>query len=121
MKEISGENMEEHIRDIHDNIQENIQQNIHEFRNKKTSMQYARVMAGGMCSLIGTLLAIYIGGWLMILVPLKEAFGAFLLGTLTKKMIFFTTVKCMLSLTTGGAIWCGGYILNRKIGGYEEY
>jgi hypothetical protein len=73
-----------------------------------------------MCSLIGTILAIYVGGWLMILVPLKEAFTAFLFGALTKKLILITTLKCVLSLTTGGAIWCGGYILKNKIIGYEE-
>ncbi len=106
---------------LEENIHENIQENIKEMREKKTSLRYARLMAGGMCSLIGTLLAIYVGGWLMILAPLKDAFGAFLLGALTKKLVFITTVKCALSLTTGGAIWCGGYILNRKISGYEDY
>lgn len=105
---------------IKENIQENIQENIKEFQEKRNYMRYARVMAGGMFSLIGTLLAIYVGGWLMIFAPIKETIAAYFLGTLTKKMVFSTIIKCVLSLTTAGAIWCVGYILKCKIIGYEE-
>jgi hypothetical protein len=105
---------------LKENIQENLKENINELKEKRNYMRYARRMAGGMCSLIGTLLAIYVGGWLMLLSPLKETVFAFFLGTVTKKMVIVTTIKCALSLTTVGAIWCGGYILNRKIVGYEE-
>ncbi len=116
MREAQG-NLTENIKE---NIKENIQENIKEFEEKKTSMRYARLMAGGMCSLIGTLLAIYVGGWLMILAPVKETLAAFVMGTLTRRMVIVSAIKCALSLTTAGAIWCGGYILNRKIIGYEE-
>lgn len=112
--------IQENIHELHENIHGNIQENLKELKEKRTSMRYARLMAGGMCSLVGTLLAIYVAGWLMILLPLKQAFAAFLLGALTKKMVLVTALKCVLSLTTGGAIWCGGYILNRKLIGYDE-
>ena len=115
------EQMKENIREnIKENIPANVQENIEQFKVKRTSRQYARMMAGGMCSLIGTLLAIYVAGWLMLFVPVKEAFTAFMVGALTKKMVITTAIKCALSLTTGGAIWCGGYILSRKCIGYEE-
>lgn len=120
MQENIKGNLEDNIFELHENIHENIQENIQKLKNKKTSMQYAKLMAGGMCSLIGTILAIYVGGWLMILVPIKETFTAFLLGELTKKLIILSTLKCALSLTTGSAIWCGGYVLKNKIIGYEE-
>ena len=111
--------MHEMERNLKENIQENMQENIKEFQEKRNYMRYARVMAGGMCSLMGTLLAIYVGGWLMILVPLKETVAALFLGTITPKMVFTTAIKWLLSLTTAGAIWCAGYILNRKIVGHE--
>ncbi len=116
MREAQG-NLKENLKE---NIRENIQENIKEFEEKKTSMRYAKVMAGGMCSLLGTILAIYVGGWLMIFAPVKETLAAFVMGTLTKRMVLISALKCALSLTTAGAIWCCGYILNRKIIGYEE-
>lgn len=139
MRENVQSNLEDNIYDLHENIheiQQNIQQNIHEtfqenikdnikdnfkqLQNKRTSFQYARLMAGGMCSLIGTILAIYVGGWLMILTPIKELYTAFYFGRLTTGLIAINTIKCALSLTTGSAIWCGGYILKNKFIGYNE-
>lgn len=118
------ENIHEIQQNIHDslqeNIKENIKENIQELQNGKSNVQYARQIAGGMCFLIGTLLAIYVGGWLMIVAPLKELLNAFLLGKLTKELIVISTIKCALSLTAGSAIWCGGYILRNKMIGYEE-
>ena len=109
------------MKEVQKNLSDSIKDNIKELENKKTSWQYARAMAGGMCSLLGTLLAVYVGGWLMLLVPIKETITALMLGTLTKKLFFVTAVKCALSLTAAGAIWCAGYILDRKIAGHAEY
>ena len=44
---------------LKDNLRENLQENIKELQERKSYMHYARLMAGGMCSLAGTLLAIY--------------------------------------------------------------
>lgn len=112
--------MQEAQSKLKENIHENLQENIKELKEKRNYMRYARRMAGGMCSLIGTLLAIYVGGWLMLLSPLKETAVAFFLGTITRRMVIVTTLKCAFSLPTVGAIWCGGYILNRRIVGYEK-
>lgn len=106
---------------LRDNIQENIHENLQEFAERKTSFQNARVMAGGMVTLLATIIAIYIGGWLMLLVPLKQTLEAFFAGMLTRQMLFATALKCAFSLTTGGAVWCAGYIISRKIIGYEDY
>jgi hypothetical protein len=114
------ENLHEIQQNIHETFQENIKGNIQQLHNRRTSMQYARMMAGGMCSLIGTILAIYVGAWLMILTPVKDIYTAFYLGKLTTGLIVISTLKCALSLTTGSAIWCGGYILKNKLIGYEE-
>ena len=105
---------------LKDNLRENLQENIKELQERKSYMHYARLMAGGMCSLAGTLLAIYVGGWLMLLYPIKETIAAVILGTVSKKMVIVSLLKCLLSMTTAGAIWCCGYILNRKLAGYEK-
>lgn len=89
-------------------------------RVKREYLHYARLMAGGMCSLIGTVVALYVGGWMMLLFPLKETVSAMFLGTLTKKMVVCNAIKCLCSLTVLGAIWCCGYIAKCKIIGYEE-
>ena len=103
------------------NVQQNIRKNIKEnIEEKKNYMRYARIMAGGLCSLIGTILAIYVGGWLMIFKPLKAALFAYFAGSLTYKMIFTTAIKVAFSLTASGAIWCGGYIAKQKFIGYQE-
>ena len=112
--------MREAQENLKENLRENIQENMKELQERKNYMHYARLMAGGMCSLIGTLLAIYVGGWLMLLYPLKETIVAFILGTLSRRMVIVTLIKCLLSLTTAGAIWCCGYILNRKLIGCEK-
>lgn len=111
------ENLTENLKE---SIKENIQENIKELQERRNYTRYAKVMAGGMCSLICTFLAIYVGGWLMILEPLKDAVTAFSLGTLTRKMVVTTVLKWLFSLTIAGAIWCAGYILEHKIIGHEE-
>lgn len=112
--------MQEIQSNLKKNLQENFQENLQELNEKKDYIRYARLMAGGMCSLIGTLLAIYVGGWLMLLSPVKETIAAFFLGTVTRRMVIVAALKCAFSMTATGAIWCGGYILKRKIVGYEE-
>ena len=45
-----------------------------EVEEKKTYFKYMRLMAGGACYLLFTLLAVYVGGWLMFLEPLKGSY-----------------------------------------------
>lgn len=102
-------------------MQDHMKQNVREkIEVKRTNWKYIRLMAGGLCSLIGILIAIYVGGWLLILQPLKTAFMAYAAGVLTRRIIVTTAIKCACSLTVSGAIWCCGYIVKQKFIGYEE-
>ncbi|MCI5621734.1 MAG: hypothetical protein MR355_09300 [Lachnospiraceae bacterium] len=91
-----------------------------EVEEKKTYFKYMRLMAGGACYLLFTLLAVYVGGWLMFLEPLKGSVTAYLAGELTVKRILVTLIKCLLSTTVAGAIWCIGYISRQKFIGHPE-
>ncbi|MGN0341758.1 MAG: hypothetical protein ACI4DO_03100 [Roseburia sp.] len=88
---------------------------------KKVYHKYMRLMAGGICYLFFTLLAVYVGGWLMLLEPVKCSITAYVAGELTVKRILITLIKCLLSTTVTGAIWCIGYITKQKFIGHPEY
>ena len=106
---------------MEDKLRERVEEQISYHEEKRTYRRYMRLMAGGMCSLIGTMLALYVGGWMMVFEPVKGTLAAYFAGTLTYKGIGITVLKCLLSTTAGGAIWCGGYILHRKIVGHPDY
>lgn len=63
----------------------------------------------------GLLASIYIGGWVMILEPIKSTITAYTLGTLTLQRLIIAIVKCFCSLTVAGLIWCMGYIASNYI------
>ena len=54
--------------------------------------------------IIGFLLALYVGGWLMFLKPIIYAVAAFDAGTLTVTIIIWTIIKCILASFVGGII-----------------
>ena len=80
-----------------------------------------RLMIGTLCSVIGTLLALYVGGWLMLCKPIQGVVSAYFAGNLTIGIIALAVFKCLLSVTVAGAIWCGGYIAKCKFIGHEDY
>lgn len=92
-----------------------------QIEERRTYRRYMRLMAGGAFSLLGTLLAIYIGGWIMILKPIQGTVGAFMTGGLTVSDVVGTLVKVVCAMPVAGAIWCCGYILKRKCIGHPEY
>lgn len=71
--------------------------------------------------MIGTLLALYVGGWLMLCKPIQGVVSAYFAGNLTIGIIALAVFKCLLSVTVAGAIWCGGYIAKCKFIGHEDY
>lgn len=87
----------------------------------RISHKTPRFMAGTLCSLIGTLLALYVGGWLMLCKPIQGVISAYFAGNLAIGTIALAAFKCLLSATVAGAIWCGGYIAKCKFIGHEEY
>ena len=68
-----------------------------------------------LCILIGTLIAIYVGGWLMFVKSIVGTYVAYTTRTLTFSYFVKAVIKCITAATVAGAIWCGGYILGRKL------
>lgn len=88
---------------------------------KRSYSRYVRVAAGMTCYLAAMILALYVGGWMMIFKPIEATIAAYAAGTLTIKGLAVTALKCILSTTAAGAIWCSGYILKQKFIGHPEY
>ncbi len=59
--------------------------------------------------------SIYIGGWVMLLKPVRSTLSAYALGTLTLPQLVIAIVKCVSSLTVAGLVWCLGYIASNRI------
>ncbi len=67
--------------------------------------------AGYLSVLLGTVLAVYAGIWRMIVRPLAGLYMAFRAGELTVVCVIAAFIKCWLSMTVGGLIWCIGYMI----------
>ena len=67
------------------------------------------------CTLFGSIIAIYIGGWVMFAKSILGTYSAYTTGTLTFAYLVKAAIKCIMASTAAGAIWCGGYILGRKL------
>lgn len=74
-----------------------------------------RMLISVIIYLTGIAVAIYIGGWLMIVKPIKGTIAAYTLGTLTLPQLVITIIKCFCSLTVAGFIWCIGYIASNRV------
>lgn len=74
-----------------------------------------RILAASAVYLIGFAVSIYVGGWLMLLKPLRSAIAAYTLGTLSLSQFIVTIIKCISSMTVAGFIWCIGYIASNHI------
>lgn len=69
---------------------------------KKNIRKVVSVLLG----LMGTLLAIYVGGYWLFIRPARFLYAGFLAGTLTKKALLICIIKIFLASTAGGGIWC---------------
>ena len=67
-------------------------------------MKNTRSIISMVVLIIGFLLALYVGGWLMFLKPIIYAVAAFDAGTLTGTIIIWTIIKCILASFVGGII-----------------
>lgn len=70
-----------------------------------------RKAAGDLSVLLGSVLAVYVGIWRMLLKPLAGLYLACKAGELTIFYVAVTLIKCWLSLTVGGLIWSIGYMV----------
>ena len=74
-----------------------------------------RMLLAMIIYLTGFAVAIYVGGWVMIIKPVKYTISAYALGTLTLSQLVVSVMKCISSLTVTGLIWCLGYIASNHI------
>ncbi len=65
--------------------------------------------------LLGLAASIYVGGWVMLLKPVKETITAYALGALTMPQLVISVLKCICSMTVAGLIWCLGYMASNHI------
>lgn len=74
-------------------------------------MKNTRSIISMVVLIIGFLLTLYVGGWLMFLKPIIYAVAAFDAGTLTGTIILWTIIKCILASFVGGVISYIGIII----------
>ena len=79
-----------------------------------------RMTLGVLCYAMGIFCTLYVGGWLMLIVPINELIIAFQDKSLTFTMLIFDIVKIALSATFGGFVWCIGYIGYNHFKGTED-
>lgn len=65
--------------------------------------------------LFGVGLAIYVGGWMLIVKPVKNTIVAYTMGNLTIQQLIINVIKCICSLTVAGFIWSLGYIASNYV------
>lgn len=70
-----------------------------------------RKAAGYVSVLLGSVLAVYVGIWRMMIRPLAGLYLTCKAGELTVFYVAVTIVKCWLSLTVVGLIWSVGYMV----------
>ena len=73
-----------------------------------------------LCNVFGTIMAVYIGGVVMLLHPVQTLYGAFMTGTLDLHLLAICALKIILSTTVAGTLWCIGYIGCNYFKGTEE-
>lgn len=75
-------------------------------------------IVGILIIIIGAVVGLYVGGWLMFVKPIIAACLAFDAGTLTGLMVGITVLKCIFASCVGSIIFyvgmiIGEYIINR--------
>ncbi|MBO5372133.1 MAG: hypothetical protein J6A75_05365 [Lachnospiraceae bacterium] len=77
--------------------------------------RYIRIVLSIAIYLFGVALAIYVGGWILIVKPVKNTIVAYTLGNLTIPQLIINVIKCICSLTVAGFIWSLGYIASNLV------
>ena len=72
------------------------------------------------CYLLGTFLALYIGGWLMLVHPIRDIYDGWCEGVLGVRRLFGDAMKCLFAGTVGGTFWSVGYIIGNIFREYDE-
>lgn len=81
-----------------------------------------KILLAVLCYLCGALAAVYIGGWIMLLKPLRLLVSSYQTGALGISVLLHCVIKIALSTTVGGLVWCIGYMgCNYFRGTEDEY
>ncbi len=64
-----------------------------------------KVLAMGF-SLLGTFLALYVGGYWLFVRPVRFLYMHLMAGSLTSKSLIVCIIKIFLASTAGGGLWC---------------
>ncbi len=73
-----------------------------------------------LCYIAGVALAAYIGGWLMMVQPVRHLISAFAANEFTIGLLLVCVIKLVLSTTIAGVIWCIGYVGYNHFRGTED-
>lgn len=71
-------------------------------------------------SIGGTLLSLYVGGYLLFIRPIMTLYALFTSGGLTTFLLFRYVIEIFLSMTVAGAMWCLFDILAGKFRDRED-
>ncbi len=82
---------------------------------KKIRMFFARL-----CYTAGVVAGIYVGGWKLLILPLRQLLAAIARHTMTSHFLMVCVIKMVLSFTVGGFLFCVGYIGYNAFKGKEE-
>lgn len=81
-----------------------------------------KIILAAACYILGVFASIYIGGWLMLVKPVRLLMHSYGMGTLSVRLLAVCILKITLSTTVAGLVWCVGYIgCNYFRGTEDEY
>lgn len=66
----------------------------------------AKKVLAWLFSILGTVLAIYVGGYWLFLNPVYLLVTGFTAGRMTKTLLIVSIIKIFIASTIGGGIWC---------------
>ena len=78
------------------------------------------ITLGFACYMIGGIASLYIGGWLMVVLPVKDMVNSFINHNLSAYLVFVDCIKIFFSSTLAGFVWCLGYIIYNYFKGTED-
>lgn len=74
-----------------------------------------KTIIGYLIMIVGIVLGLYVGGWMMFISPIIEACKAFDAGTLTALKVGLTIIKCVFASTVGVIIAYIGLIVGNIV------
>lgn len=72
------------------------------------------------CYAFGIVSSVYVGGWMMLILPVQRLLGAYSAGMLSLSLVIVSAIKIFLSLTVAGFFWCVGYVGYNHFIGTED-